>query len=292
MKAFSTDAVASSDVFFSYRPTSEYLLEDEILRFPSAAKSPHEENNTVWARVFDAPGELAVVVLPQWNCEWDGHIKLCRVLQRAGIAALRLSMPYHHFRKPPHLKRPEYMVSANVGQTIDAARQAVLDVRRAADWLLARGYKKLAVLGTSLGSCIGFLTFAHDRRFSACVLIHVSGYFADVVWDGLSTVHVRHSLEGHIERADLRDIWAPISPFPFIRRLMDSDRPLQMFAGRYDPTFLPRLSQQAFDEFDRCHVLHELHWLRCGHYTIGQFPFNAIVARNIVRFMKAARDRT
>lgn len=291
LRSFSAEALRSSDEFFSCSPAPAYSFQDGILKFPSAVQSEFEENNTVWGRVFEADRKLAVIVLPQWNCDWEGHVRLCHLLQRSGISSVRLSMPYHHYRKPPHLKRPEYMVSANLGQTLHAARQAVLDVRRTVDWLEQRGYERLAILGSSLGSCIAFLAFAHDDRLEAGAFIHVASYFGDVVWEGLSTRHVRDSLEGRIDRNTLRDIWAPISPLPYINRLRKTNRLVSLFAGRYDPTFLPHLSQQAFDEFVRCDVPHELHWLRCGHYTMAKFPFNAIMARKIVSFLQRARGR-
>src|SRR5262249_7567598 len=147
-------------------------------------------------------------------------------------------------------------------------------------------FKKIAILGSSLGSCIAFLTFVHDQRISAGVFIHVSGYFSDVVWQGLSTRHVRKSLEGFIEEGQLRELWEPISPFPYIRRLRETSRRIQMFAGRYDPTFLPHLSQSAFDEFNRRNVPHELNWMRCGHYTMAQLPFSAAVVHKVTRFLR------
>ena len=291
--AFASETLQSSDAYFSYEPTSDYSVDGDILRFPSAVETPYPENNTVCGRYFDAsPRSAAAIVLPQWNCGWDSHVRLCELLQRAGVASVRLSLPYHHFRKPPHLQRPEYMASPNLGQTLQAVRQAVLDVRRTADWLLERGFKSIAILGSSLGSCVAFLTFAHDERFRAGVFIHVSGYFADVVWEGLSTRHVRRSLEGHVTLDQLRLIWAPISPLPYIRRLKKPTRRILMFSGRYDPTFLPRLSQQAFDEFDAQGVGYRLRWLPCGHYTMAQFPFSAVVAKDTISFLSAEQGRT
>jgi len=287
---FASQTLKTSDNFFHYEPTSDYRFDGEILKFPTAQSTPDEENNTVYGRVFEGSRDLGVIILPQWNCDWEGHVKLCRILQRNGVTAVRLSLPYHHSRKPPHLQRPEYMVSPNVGQTIQSARQAVVDVRRTADWLLERGCRKLSILGTSLGSCIAFLTFAHDTRFAAGVFIHVSAYFSDVVCNGLATNHVRRAMDGHIQSETLRNIWAPISPFPFIERLRRTDRRILMFAGKYDPTFLPHLSQQAFNEFDRCEVPYELHWLPCGHHTIGRFPFSALLVHRIVRFLRRERE--
>src|ERR1051325_10565478 len=97
--------------------------------------------------------------------------------------------------------------------------------------------------------------------------IHVSSYFADVVWNGLSTKHVRRSLESAIELEPLRFLWSPISPQPFIRKVSRTQRRFLTLSGRYAPTFLPELSQQAYDELDAREVPHERLWLPCGHYT-------------------------
>jgi hypothetical protein len=282
---YASDALENSDAFYSCAPANDYDFTNGILKFPSAIQTPYPENNTVYGRVFEAGKDLAVVVLPQWNCKWEGQIRLCQVLQRAGIASVRLSMPYHHYRKPQYLERAEYLISSNIGRTIAATRQAVLDARRTADWLLQRGYRRIGIVGTSIGSCVGFLTFAHDERFSTGVFIHVSSFFADVVWKGLSTSHVRTSLVESIDLDELRYLWSPISPQPFIKRLRNSKRKFLMLSGRFDPTFLPELSQQAYDEFDRCGIPYELEWLPCGHYTMGEFPFNAVVGYRTVRFL-------
>jgi len=288
LRDYVSRALLDSASFYSCGPAPEYILERDILKFPSAVETPHPENNIVVGRFFEAGKDLAVVVLPQWNCKWHGQVQLCRVLQRAGITALRLSLPYHHQRKPAHLDRAEYLVSSNIGRTLAAIRQAVLDTRRAADWLLARGHKRIGILGTSVGSCIGFLTFAHDERFSTGAFIHVSSFFADVVWNGLSTQHVRKSLEGAVDLDELRFLWSPISPYPFIKRLSGTRRSMLMLSGRYDTTFLPELSQQGYDEFDRCGIPCSRIWLPCGHYTMGQLPFSAVAGYRVVRFLASS----
>lgn len=292
LEAYSSQAVADSERFYACDPApeNETVLDGEILRFPSAATTPYPENNTVWGRLFEGKPELAVVVLPQWNCPWDGQVGLCRALARFGIGALRLSLPYHHHRKPPEIDRAEYLVSPNIGRTLTANRQAVLDARRAAGWLLARGYRRVGIVGTSIGSCIAFLTFAHDERFSVGAFIHVSGYFADVVWSGLSTQHVRHSFDGAIELDDLRRLWAPISPIPLIPRIRGDQRPMLMLAGRYDLTFPRRLTSNLMENIDQQGLSPEMVWLPCGHYTMGTFPFNALAGYRIVQFLRRFRE--
>src|SRR5437763_11149439 len=120
------------------------------------------------------------------------------------MSGLRLTLPYHDRRMPPELHRADYIVSANVVRTLQVCRQAVLDARRAIAWLAASGYERIGILGTSLGSCLALLTAAHEPLIRAEALNHISPYFADVVWHGLSTRHVRDGLDGHIELELLR----------------------------------------------------------------------------------------
>ena len=123
------------------------------------------------ARWYPAPAhkdprrpKQAIVVLPQWNADGFSHNSLCTIFNRMGISALRLSMPYHDIRRPAELERSDYAVSANIGRTLSACRQAVVDIRCCVDWLEEQGYEHFGVLGTSLGSCYAFLASAHDAR--------------------------------------------------------------------------------------------------------------------------------
>ena len=290
LEKFAAEAVQDSERFYASSPTEDYQFDGYTLGFPSSVETPHLVNNTVWGRFFPAAGPLAVIVLPQWNAQRGSHIGLCRILQRFGISALRLSLPYHDDRRPVELERAEPLVGPNVGQTIATTRQAVLDVRRAADWLANLGYKRLGVLGTSIGSCIGFLAMAHDPRLQYNAFIHVSSYFADVVWEGLSTSHVRESLESTIRLEELRRFWAPISPYPFIQRLSDSRTPMLVLSGRYDLSFPFHLTRHSFEEFDRHRVPYERVLLPCGHYTMALSPFREIVGFQIVKFFRRYRE--
>jgi hypothetical protein len=279
--------VVSSEQFFDLPDCEEYLLEGEWLSYPSAIETPHLENNTVQGRYFPdhspAGRKRAVIVLPQWNADAEGHVGLCRLLNRFGISALRLSLPYHDKRRPPELRRADYIVSSNVGRTAQVCRQAVLDARRGVAWLESQGYESIGILGTSLGSCLAMLTAAHEPRLKAAALNHISPYFADVVWSGLSTLHVRQGLEGHIDLERLRRIWMPISPYPYLDRLRDT-RLLLVYA-RYDLSFPVGLSKMLVDEFSRRGIEHQLTVLPCGHYSTGVTPFKWLDGLTLCRFL-------
>jgi hypothetical protein len=287
LQCYAEKAVAQSDEFFAYETPSDFRLDGSRLTFTSAVASPHPENDTVYAEYFPVEGrtDRAVVVLAQWNSDAQGHIGLCKLLNRFGIPALRMSMAYHDYRMPPELQRADYHVSSNVGRTIHASRQSVTDVRSCLDWLESRGYRKLAVLGTSLGSCVAFITAAHDRRVKVGVFNHVSMYFSDVVWTGVSTQHVREGFGDRISQDELRNIWSVISPAAYMDRLEGRDLEALLVWAPYDTTFLPVYSKQVLDEFKRRKLAHEVLKLPCAHYTTGQFPFNLIDGFGMCRFL-------
>ena len=288
LQAWADAAAQGSDAFFSAPATSSYTLDGDRLSFPSALETPYAVNNTVRVRIFPADAtraagrKRAVIVLPQWNSDEQGHVGLCQLFARFGVTALRLSLPYHDDRRPPDLQRAEYIVSSNVGRTLHANRQAVLDARRTVDWLVDQGYERIGIMGTSLGSCLAMLTMAHDARIHAGAFNHISPYFADVVWRGISTRHVRAGLEGHIDLEDLRRIWMPISPWPFISRIRH--RQVLMVYARYDYTFPVDLSRAFLAEFARQGIRHDTTVLPCGHYTTGKAPFKFLDGYALTRF--------
>jgi dienelactone hydrolase len=279
--------VENSDAFYALEPCNDFSLRGDRLTYPSAVVTPHPENNTVHCRWFADPSprgrRRAVVVLPQWNSDVDGHVGLCRLLNRFGISALRLSLPYHDARMPAELERADYIVSANIGRTAQVCRQAVLDARRAAWWLKAQGYESIGILGTSLGSCLAMLTAAHEPLIRTAALNHISPYFADVIWEGLSTRHVREGLDGAIDLDRLRRLWMPISPFPYIDRVRGK-RVLLVYA-RYDLSFPVSLSQQLVEEFRSRGVAPDVAVLPCGHYSTGKTPFKWMDGLTLCRFL-------
>jgi len=284
---FAGRAVAESDAHYSYTPLHDWRLEGNHLTFTSPVKTPYARNNTVHARYFpkDSNGRV-VLVLPQWNSDERGHISLCRMLNAFGLSALRLSLPYHDLRMPERLARADYMLSPNLGRTLQAVRQAVIDSRAALDWLESRGYRKFAILGTSMGSCIALIAIAHDSRLRLSVQNHVSTYFADVVWHGISTRHVRAALEGNISLEDLRRIWMPISPKPFFKRLAGTGQKALLVHALYDYTFPHNLSQEVLRDFQELRIPHSTFALHCGHYTSGVFPFNLVLGYTMCRYIQ------
>ncbi|MCP9495235.1 MAG: hypothetical protein MSG64_12385 [Pyrinomonadaceae bacterium MAG19_C2-C3] len=295
-----THAVEHSDDYFHLPPVRDYKLDaHHRLTWTSAIETPSPVNNTAHAQFFPPAARQtshtrhasrprrAVVLLPQWNAQPDSHIALSKLLARFGIAALRVTLPYHEMRRPPELTRADYLIGSNVGRTIQSVRQAALDARAAVRWLAAEGFERIGILGTSIGSCAAFLTFVHEPLINVGVFNHVSGYFADVVWNGISTRHVRESFEPHLTLEDLRRYWLPISPLAYIEHLSRlNPRPMRFIAARYDLTFPVDLSRHVICEIHRRHIPLDVAWLPCGHYTLGETPWKYLDGYKIVSFFR------
>ena len=224
-------------------------------------------------------------MLAQWNSDADGHIGLCKLLSKLGIASLRISLPYHDARMPPELTRADYIVSSNIVRTLQVCRQAVRDVRLALWWLRDQGYERLGLLGTSLGSC---LSYADDRATSRWCgrrrSITSRRIFGDVVWRGLSTEHVRQGLDGHVDIDQLRELWRPISPWSFIDRLRDKQDADGLRQVRPD---VPGRSVVEADRRDRraAAIPLEVAVLPCGHYSTGAAPFKYLDGWYLGKFL-------
>jgi hypothetical protein len=284
---FVSGAIADSSRFFAYEPPRDHRVDGRVLTFTSPLETPYPENNTVHADFFPAPLDRrrAVLVLPQWNSDAQGHVGLCKMLNWFNINALRMSMAYHDRRMPAELQRADYAVSSNIGRTIHASRQSVIDARCCIDWLESRGFERIAILGTSLGSCIAFIAVAHDLRIRTGVFNHVSMYFSDVVWTGLATQHVRKGLAAEVTQEQLREYWKVISPAAYLDRLEGRKLKSLLIWATRDSSFLPEYSRQVIEFFRGRRLDHEEVILPCGHYTTGRFPFKLMDGLAMCRFL-------
>jgi dienelactone hydrolase len=314
MIAINADIVARADEFFGYKTPTDFRLEArhpqlfptnvrpetlqedaeikrqaetgeleeaEFLRFTSPIRTRYPENDTVNARWYPAHPETqngrpkqAMIVLPQWNADAFSHNALCTLFNRFGISCLRLSKPYHDIRRPAELERSDYAVSANVGRTTEACRQAVVDIRSCIDWLQSQGYEQFGVLGTSLGSCYAFIAAAFDPRLQVCAFNHASTWFGDVVWTGQSTRHIRAAFEqAGLTQDQVRQIFSIVSPMSYMDRYAATPKRSLVVHATYDLTFPLEYSLDVLKNFDRLKIDYVSKVLPCGHYTTGETPY-------------------
>jgi dienelactone hydrolase len=329
MGALNEAIVRDSDAFFAYKRPGDFRLEErapllfptnvrpetlrrdaelkqmaregklkkaQFLRFTSPVRTQYPENDQVNARWYPASEEKmggkprqAMIVMPQWNADAFSHNILCSLFNRFGISALRLSKPFHDIRRPAETERSDYAVSSNIGRTIAAGRQAVVDVRCCLDWLESQGYEQFGILGTSLGSCYAFIASAHDARLRVNAFNHASMAFGDVVWTGQSTRHIRAAFaQAEMTTEGLYRLFSSISPVSYMERFAEHAKRVLMIHAKYDLTFLPEYSEQVLESFTKHGVDFVSKVLPCGHYTTGEFPYKFIDGWYIGSFVYSA----
>lgn len=286
---FSRHAIENSDEFFLSPAISDFSLDGTELTWTSGITTPTRENNTVYAKWFpvEENKRSAVLVLPHWNAKAGTYFDLCKIFNKVGISALRLTLPYHEGRMDPDHERADNLVAPNIGRTLQSLRQSVVDTRSAVRWLKEQGYEKVGVVGTSIGSCVGFFAFVHDLSIDAGVFNHVSGYVADVVWEGLSTYHVKKGIGDNVGLDELREYWLPISPMAYMDRLAKlPERPQRYIYTLYDLSFPVDLSRDTINALRRHRIKHSKVAIPCGHYTLGEKPWVYYDGFKIVSFLR------
>ena len=131
------------------------------------------------------------------------------------------------------------------------------------------------------------LTAAHEPLIRAAALNHISPYFADVVWDGLSTTHVREGLDGQRRRSTAAAHVAADQPVAVPGSHPRPRDPARLRAVR---PHVPRRSvaKLLVNEFRRRSIPHQLLVLPCGHYSTGVTPFKWMDGITLCRFLNRA----
>jgi len=284
--AYVSAALGDADAFFAGGERPSFRRQGAMLTFdsPSAGDGP---NSIARAQVHDCGRRRrAVVLLPYWNAPREACRPLAALLARCGVTCVQLSLPYHDERRTPGTAFARELACENLGLTIRANRQAVIDARACLTWLEQEGYQRIGIVGVSIGASIASIVAALDARVRAAALLLMADDFADVVWTGSATRHVRQSLERAFTREEVRAAWSIISPARHAARLGARHTPVLIVSGALDTVFLPELTYAYVERLRR--LGSDPTWIRyeCGHYSLG-LPLYA--SRSFIRTLAHLR---
>jgi fermentation-respiration switch protein FrsA (DUF1100 family) len=140
-------------------------------------------------------------------------------------------------------------------------------------------------VGVSLGSCVAALAGAFEPLIRRCALLLTAGDFAEVVWTGRATSHIRAALTGHISVDQLREAWSIISPLSYLDRLSSAGTKLLIISGRRDQVVLFSLAKTFVDGLRSKGCKVTWRTLPCGHYLVGKFPYSVITFALTAKFL-------
>lgn len=287
--ALASQAVADASFFDAPNGGSkDFRRGDEWLRFPSDMTTDIDENNVVCAKITES-GSLdhALVVFHHWNAR-ARNAQLAKFLSKRGVTVIEIAMPYHFERSRPGSTHADYMLSPDLGRTIQSVRQGVWDGRKLIRWLESEGYREISVLGMSLGSWVAGLIAAHDTAVSKASLFLTAGSLADMVWTGRATRSIRDSLEPEISLTDLRRAWDPLNVENYAHLLARPNFELHVVLATRDKVVLPALSEKFMRKLAGSGVQTSILRLNCGHYSLGMPPYILVAGFSLKGFLSRA----
>lgn len=284
------DQALADPAFFDEPTESDQSFErnGEWLKFPSDILSDVPQNNVVVAKITESGSfDQAMVIFHHWNATaWNRQI--AKFFSQRGITVVEIAMPYHFERSRPGSEYADYMLSSNLGRTIQSVRQAVLDGRKLIHWLKREGYREISVLGMSLGSWVAGLIAAHDLAVSKASLFLTAGSLADMVWTGRATRSIRDSLEPVVDLTDLRRAWGPLNLENYAHNLARPDLDLHVVLAKRDRVVLPELSQRFMQRLKAADAQPNILELNCGHYSLAIPPYILLAGLSLKRFLSSA----
>ncbi|RUX46484.1 dienelactone hydrolase-related enzyme, partial [Mesorhizobium sp. M4A.F.Ca.ET.050.02.1.1] len=261
---------------------------DGWLRFPSDIATDIAANNVVWAKVTESRSfDRAMVIFHHWNASARNR-RIASFFSRRGITVVEIAMPYHFERSRPGSLHADYMLSPNLGRTIQSIKQGVLDGRKLIRWLKSEGYREISVLGMSLGSWVAGLIAAHDPAVSKASLFLTAGSLADMVWTGRATRSIRDSLEPEVELTDLRRAWGPLNLENYAKSLARPDLALHVVLAKRDKVVLPELSERFMQTLKGAGAKPTVLELNCGHYSLAIPPHILLAGLSLKQFLSCA----
>lgn len=207
------------------------------MSFPSPWLCDRPENNQVGMDVFQCrPWDQSPVMIFMhgfMSASDTGYHLWCRLMNKRGINAIFLHLPYHYSRRPKGFVSGELAISADLIRLAEGIRQSVKELRLIMSVLKKMGAPKIGLFGMSYGGWIASLTARVDRHVHLLAMVEPIVDISHVMWKSLAARTMRRQLqEKGVQQDSLSRLFSLVCPFE--GRANCSGENILMLAGSYD----------------------------------------------------------
>lgn len=238
------------------------------LRFPTPAPCPSEINNHIWVE-FHLTRSISKAPFFFIQHGWRsvsvrGYHSMCRRLNRLGVNAGVLHLPYHFSRRPKGSFNGELAITSNVVRSAYALRQAVQEICWLKNLLKQLGAPSVGLWGTSYGAWIAAMAITQDKEFDAALLLEPPVEIEELFWETPLFSNLQKELNRlKISREHIQEFFRLVTPY---------HHPLKI-----DPSSVVILGSQH-DPIGYADSLRRLHKAWTGTY-LEIFPYGHISYR-------------
>jgi len=188
-------------------------------------------------------------------------------------------LPYHLNRMPKHsLYSGEFMISANIERTIQAIRQAILDLRALIQWIRSNKSGEIILIGLSLGGMVTNLIATVEKEIDMLVSIFYGNELSHSIWNTEVGKFIKRDLQKHgVKYEELKGFWNILNPSNFTPKInLDNILLLSAVSDQYidlkDADFLWESWGKPFRKL-----------YDCGH--TGMVFKRELLAQDIIQFI-------
>jgi dienelactone hydrolase len=192
--------------------------------------------------------------------------RLCRALNKRGIAALLMELPYHMSRQRPGTSAQDGFLSDDFSHSTATFEQSLADVSGCVDWLTRQPEidgSRIGIVGISLGAILGLSASQHESRFVAAASILGAGDLPTLYAEGFLTAPRYQSMKRRgISKQSIRNWLGDLDPLYAAGK--NPDCRIYMIAARRDPIIPSKCVKKTWEAFGRPPIS----WLpNSGHHS-------------------------
>lgn len=195
------------------------------------------------------------------------QIQLATRLNRQGIAAVMIPLPYHFSRRPRGKSSDELTLGADLDTIRGWMIQACQDVRRTIDWISSQPFfdaKKIGISGVSLGAIVSSLVAGVDDRISAMSFLVGGVDFTEMVYSSSKAVHIRDLIKSQgLTRSEVTAKFLDIEPLSYLPT--SARRPALVVRAKEDRVVPPACTDALIAVLDEPTVIN----VQTGHVGIS-----------------------